>query len=452
MLIYFSVSNYKSFREKADFNMIAAPRYDNNMTQDHVFRGYTPPLLRTSAIYGSNGAGKSNFLEALGTLKRIVCGRYYRTATYETMYHKLDIAYKDKPTEFEAEYMSNGKRYVYHLSTISGRIIEEWLTIVDINGNQTPIFSRETIGGRVIISMPSTEGDEKEKIRLEVYAEELGKRRFKTFLEYGANRDIEELIDAFNWFDKQLDVIKAGAHLIDRLTFFSDPQMRKLAIDMIHALDLRISDIKVVSAPFDDMFSDMVFPKSSKQDIKERVDNDSTAVIVQRDGLEFQVYKDAEGNLMAGRIITIHNNGVEFELNEESTGTRMILDMIPAFVSSIIGKKTVIFDEIEVNKHPELTKELIIIYLIAGGNHEGQLIFTTHECNLLDLDILRPDEIWFVEKDDDEASHIYSLSDFKPHYDNDIKRGYLAGKFSRIPFFADPKQLKWYGTENATTK
>ena len=65
---------------------------------------------------------------------------------------------------------------------------------------------------------------------------------------------------------------------------------------------------------------------------------------------------------------------------------------------------------------------------------------------------MRPDEIWFVEKDDDEASHIYSLSDFKPHYDNDIKRGYLAGKFSRIPFFADPKQLKWYGTENATTK
>lgn len=452
MLIYFSVSNYKSFREKAEFNMIAAQRYDSNNMQDHVFRGYTPPLLRTSAIYGSNGAGKSNFLEAIGALKRIVCGRYYRTAPYETLYYKLDNACKDKPTEFEAEYISNGKRYVYHLSIVLGKIIDEWLTNVDISGNQTPIFNREIREGRVFVKMPSTEGDEKEKIRLEVYAEELEKRRFKTFLEYGANRDIEELMDAFNWFDKQLEVIKSGVHMVDRLTFFSDSQMRKLAIDMIQALDLRISDIKVVSVPFDEMFSDMVFPKGSKQDIKERVDNDSKAVIVQRDGLEFQVYKDKEDNLMAGRIITIHNNGVEFELNEESTGTRMILDMIPAFISSIIGKKTVIFDEIEVNKHPELTKELIIIYLIAGSNHEGQLIFTTHECNLLDLDILRPDEIWFVEKDDDETSHIYSLSDFKPHYDKDIKRGYLAGKFSRIPFFADPKQLKWYGTDDATAK
>lgn len=348
--------------------------------------------------------------------------------------------------------MSNGKRYVYHLSTLSGRISNEWLTNVDVNGYQTPIFSREMNNGSVVVTMPSIEGDEKEKIRLEVYAEELGKRSFKTFLEYGANRNIEELIDPFNWFEKQLEVVKAGAHLVDRLTFFSDPKMRDLAVEMIHALDLRINDIKVVSVPFDDMFSDVVFPKSSKQDIKERVENDSTAVIVQRDGLDFQVYKDNEGNLMTGRIITIHNNGVEFELNEESTGTRMILDMIPAFVSSIIGKKTVIFDEIEVNKHPELTKELIIIYLIAGSNHEGQLIFTTHECNLLDLDILRPDEIWFVEKDDDEVSHIYSLSDFKPHYDKDIKSGYLAGKFSRIPFFADPKQLKWYGTDDATTK
>ena len=221
---------------------------------------------------------------------------------------------------------------------------------------------------------------------------------------------------------------------------------------MIHALDLRIQDIKVVSVPFDDMFSDEFFPKGRKQDIKEMVDSNTSAVMIQRDGLDYQIYKDDDGNLMAGRIILIHNKGNEFELSEESTGTRMILDMIPAFISSIIGKKTIIFDEIEVNKHPELTKELIMIYLIAGGSHEGQLVFTTHECNLLDLDILRPDEIWFVEKDDDEASHIYSLSDFKPQYPKDIKRGYLEGMFSRIPFFADPKQLKWYGNTDATSK
>ena len=452
MLIYFSVSNYKSFRDKAEFNMIAANSHDSKMTQDHVFRGYTPPLLRTSAIYGSNGAGKSNFLDALKTIKRIVCGNYHRSASYETIYYKLDPTYKEKPTEFETEFMSNGNRYVYHLAMIMDRICFEWLTNVDNNGIQTQIFSRELIDGKDKVTMPSIEGDEKEKIRLEVYSEELGKRRFKTFLEYGADRGIEELEDAYAWFDKQLEVVKAGTKLVDRLSFFSNPQMRKMATDMIHALDLRIQDIKVVSVPFDDMFSDEFFPKGRKQDIKEMVDSNTSAVMIQRDGLDYQIYKDDDGNLMAGRIILIHNKGNEFELSEESTGTRMILDMIPAFISSIIGKKTIIFDEIEVNKHPELTKELIMIYLIAGGSHEGQLVFTTHECNLLDLDILRPDEIWFVEKDDDEASHIYSLSDFKPQYPKDIKRGYLEGMFSRIPFFADPKQLKWYGNTDATSK
>ena len=99
--------------------------------------------------------------------------------------------------------------------------------------------------------------------------------------------------------------------------------------------------------------------------------------------------------------------------------------------------------------YPEMTKELVLLYLMAGARSRGQLIFTTHECNLLDLDILRKDEIWFTEKDEGGVSHIYSLSDFKPNYDKDIRKGYLAGQFTSIPFFTNPKELKWYGdTEN----
>ena len=431
--------------------MIAASQHDTKETQDHVFRGYIPSLLRTSAIYGSNGAGKSNLLEALGTLKKIICGKYYKSASTETLFYKLDSSYENKPTEFETEFIAEGNRFVYHLATTSGKINNEWLTLVDADGNQSVIFERKTEGGKERITMPSYERSEKEKIRLEVYAEELGKRKFRTFLEYGAKHGLSTLFSAYNWFDNQLEVVRAGAHLVDRLTFFSNPQMRSLAVDMIRTLDLSISDLKVVTMPFDEIFSEAV-PQNSFQEIKDRVDNDNRAILIQRDGLEFQIYRDEKGTIMAGRLITIHKNGMEFELNEESTGTRMILDMIPAFVASIIGKKIFVFDEIEVNKHPELTKELIIIYLIAGSSHEGQLIFTTHECNLLDLDILRPDEIWFVEKDEDEASHLYSLSDFKPHYDKDIKKGYLLGRFTRIPFFADPKQLKWYDTTEPTTK
>ena len=449
MLIYFSVANYKSFRDKADFNMIASPLYDSKETEDHVFRGYIPHLLRTSAIYGSNGAGKSNLLEALGTLKRIICGNYYKNAASETLYYKLEDSYKDKPTEFEAEYIAEGKRFVYHLAILSDKIIQEWLSEVDENGNPSIIFNREFKENGEVIKMPVYEQNEKETLRLEIYAEELAKKKLRTYLEYGATHGVKELSTAYEWFLKQLEVVSPGAQLVDRLSFFSNPQMLSLAVEMIRALDLSINDLKVVSVPFDEMFSN-AFPQNNIEEIKNRVVNDKRTVIVKRDGMEFQVYKDEDDNIMAGRLITIHKNGVEFELNEESTGTRMVLDLIPSFVASIVGNKIFVFDEIEVNKHPELTKELIMIYLLAGNIHKGQLIFTTHECNLLDLDILRPDEIWFVEKDDNEASHIYSLSDFKPHYGKDIKKGYLDGKFTRIPFFTDPKQLKWYGnTESA---
>lgn len=450
MLIYFSVTNYKSFRDKAEFNMIAAPEHDDSKNQDHVYRGYSPHLLRLSAIYGNNGAGKSNLLDALATLKSIICGKYYKRANESNLYFKLDVECSNKPTVFETEFISNSKRYVYHLEVLKEKIVTEWLTNVDKDGYQTEIFKRLTVEAKESVIMPIFEDDEKEKIRLEIYAEEIGKRRFRTFLEYGASHGLSQLDDAYSWFDANLEVVKAGAHLVDKLSFFSNPDMRSLAVDMIHTLDISIQNIKVISVPFEDLFGG-ILPQSNIQEIRDRVDDNTRAVIMQKDGGEYQVFKDDNGIYMAGRIITVHKNGVEFELNEESTGTRMILELIPAFVASIIGRKIFVFDEIEVNKHPELTKELIMIYLLAGSSHEGQLIFTTHECNLLDLDLLRPDEIWFVEKDDEEASHMYSLSDYKPHYDKDIRKGYLAGRFTRIPFFADPKQLNWYGNTKFAT-
>ena len=236
MLIYFSVTNYKSFRDKAEFNMIAAPAHDEGY-QDHVYRGYTPNLLRLSAIYGNNGAGKSNLLEALGTLKRIICGKFYKRVSEEILYYKFDSAAINKPTEFEAEFISNNQRYVYHLSVVLGKITEEWLTTVNNDGYQTEVFNRKQKDNKDLINMPSFDDNEKEKIRLEIYSEEISKRKFRTFLEYGATHDVALLQDAYKWFERQLEVVKPNAHLADKLSFFSDDNMRSLAIDMLHTLD-----------------------------------------------------------------------------------------------------------------------------------------------------------------------------------------------------------------------
>lgn len=123
--------------------------------------------------------------------------------------------------------------------------------------------------------------------------------------------------------------------------------------------------------------------------------------------------------------------------------------MLPSIISSIVTGAVYVFDEIEKSIHPSIIRKLLEIYLEAGSEFAGQIIFSTHECNLLDLNLLRQDEIWFAEKDNDGVSHIYSLSDFKPRFDKDIRKGYLEGQFSDMPFFTEPETLNWNGAKEA---
>ena len=153
------------------------------------------------------------------------------------------------------------------------------------------------------------------------------------------------------------------------------------------------------------------------------------------------------GNLFVKKIIANHfdnaGNNVSFDLDEESDGTQRLLDFIPALDGILTDEVTFIIDEIDQSIHPALLKALIQ-KIMSNKLTEGQLIFTTHESNLLDLDIFRQDEVWFAEKDKtSNSTQLYSLSDFKPRYDLDIRKGYLKGRFGAIPFLASLKDLKW---------
>jgi len=128
-----------------------------------------------------------------------------------------------------------------------------------------------------------------------------------------------------------------------------------------------------------------------------------------------------------------------------------LLDFVSHFYDIIFEGKTIIIDEIEKSLHPLIIKELIRKFS-HEKNTNGQLIFTTHESNLLDQDIFRQDEIWFAEKDKDGCTDLYSLSDYKEHNTIDIRKGYLMGRYGAIPFLGNLKDLNWhaYDTEKQT--
>jgi uncharacterized protein len=126
-------------------------------------------------------------------------------------------------------------------------------------------------------------------------------------------------------------------------------------------------------------------------------------------------------------------------LKEQSDGTQRMLDLIPTVNLIEQGEEVVFIDEIDRSLHPKMVKEFLTF--LMSRKTKGQLIFTTHESHLLDLDIFRQDEIWFTEKNDVGATQMYPLSDFKPRYDLDIQKGYLAGRFGAIPFLGNLKDL-----------
>ena len=150
--------------------------------------------------------------------------------------------------------------------------------------------------------------------------------------------------------------------------------------------------------------------------------------------------------IIAAKLVFEHKNNsgnsISFAYAEESDGTKRLLDYLPAFLSVILLKGVYVIDEIERSIHPLLIKELLTKFSLDEKT-KGQLIFTTHESNLLDQDILRQDEIWFAEKNKTGSTELYPLSDFKEHHTIDIRKGYLNGRYGAIPFLGNLKDLNW---------
>ena len=422
-------------------------RKDDSSNLSHVYKHYPIPLLKTTAIYGYNAAGKTNLLDSILKLRRIVVGKIKLRSNDDLMYYKMDESSVNNPTVFEIEfYSSTGNHYSYYLSVLQLTIVGEWLAVIDDSNNEPSyLFIREKTNNQTKLKVPLYDNDEKEKIRMEVYADELNKTDNIPFIRYGVEHGLSFLDEAYSWFEDTLEVVKPNAHYIQEISFLNDERTKRIAVQMLSFFELGIEDIRIKTIPLDNLFFDDN-GNSPVDEIKQKYESTGKPVILRKNGQEYSIFKDSSGNFVAGRIVTVHRNNIEFELKEESMGTQMLLELIPGFVSSIVYGKVFLFDELESNKHPEMTKELLTIYQIAGENTPGQIIFTTHECHLLDLHLLRKDEIWFAERDKEGASHIYSLSDFQPTYNKeDIKTGYLKGQFSEIPFFSNPKNLSWHG-------
>ncbi len=448
MLIRFVLNNFFSFGEQREFSMIANKRLKT--LDHHKYNFDNLEILKLASIYGANGAGKSNLVKALKLLKTIVVEGEIPYSQRKT-YFKLG-ATKQIKQSLAIEFVQSGIPFYYAVELEGLRIAREELYTSGLgNDNDELIFDRRTDSENVTSIKFSKEFEQDESCILfkDILLDDFVKPT-KTILRLISNRKnnfLSEVKKSYEWFDKTLQIItplskpSPLAHRIEK-----DKEFKEYAEELMKSFGAGINSISTESKKIDDYFGQDKI-KALNDVIKDLYENPSNmACLRDNSGGNELLLVNQGGEIWVKSISLEHRGeegGVSFELSDESDGTIRLMDFVPAFKSVISEKQVFVIDEIERSIHPLLIKELIRKYS-DDRLTKGQLIFTTHESNLLDQEIFRQDEIWFTEKNTLGATDLYSLADFKEHKTKDIRKGYLHGRYGSIPFLGNLEDLKWH--------
>ena len=407
MLIRFKVSNFLSFKEETEFSMVAGKE---RIHPHHVIKGKKnqPNLLRAALLYGANAAGKSNFVKAIDFTK----SRVLYSGSYSTNFFKNYIIKRlffkteepiDRASKFELEFIIKDNLYIYSFEDERNLVLSEKLVKIE-NGNEILLFERasdfngETKFREVNFLKKTTD---KEFLKFV----QRSTRPDKLFLTHCAENNVPWVQNIYEWFQNSLEIV------------FPDTK------DI--GLEERIQENK----NFKIFFTDLVKKAGtgiSSLEIKDIKRNSSKE--------EIEIYDHNRINTL---FLDLYHGKLEFSEDEESDGTRRLFDLAFPFYDLATSEtpKVYIIDELERNLHTNLSYMLLKSFLEQEG--KGQLIATTHDTHLLDLDLLRRDEIWFAEKDEHGATQLYSLYEFNPRYDKKIEKEYLTGRFGAIPFLGN---------------
>jgi hypothetical protein len=440
MLIRFVVTNFLSFNEESDFNMIAGSFKTH---KHHVYSLGKIDVLKAAVFYGANGSGKSNLMKAINFLKETVRDGGIDQSVDDKKF-KLNTNNAEKPISFEIEFAIEKKIYSYGISLNHEIIEEEWLYESGITVEDKLVFERKTTNaGKISLKFADKYvKTQKDAMLIELLQENLLQKN-KLLIGLNEYLKIDELNSVKNWFDLKLILIFPETHFdgILPLLLTSDP-LKKHYDKFLQSFDTGISQLGTAVTDFEKYEIDSN-EKMTRKDIETHM---KTVPFMLNNKTNSVIIMD-NGKLVVKRAISFHkdNMGTEtpFMISEESDGTKRLIDFIPAFNNLLQLDYTYLIDEIDRSLHPSLLCAMIS-KVMADYKTKGQLIFTSHESNLLDLEIFRQDEIWFVEKDNKFGdTKMYSLSEFKPRYDLDIRKGYLKGRFGAIPFLAKLNDLNW---------
>ena len=423
MLIEFKVTNFRSINETQTLSLVAGS--GKELVTENTFESGLPGfprLLRSAVIYGANAAGKTNLLRALQYMQSLVLS----SATFQEgtrIAHtpfKLSRAMSGKPSEFEAVFADEkGVRYEYGFSVDAERFHKEWL-IAYPHGRPQNWYERNYQAGK-----KEYEWNFSTKLKGSPRVWRDATRGNALFLSTAIQLNSEQLRPVFQWFQKKLVLVfgnEAGLpQLNPSLTFqlLEQSEGKQKLLRFVQAADLGIDDLAIQKVP--------IAPSVAAEAnlVSEPQPGSPVTTLIR-----ITSFHKADGT----------GAPIPLDLGEESKGTQILFHSAGAWMNVLNNGEVIFYDELDTSLHPLMTRFLIRQFHGATTNPKNaQLVFTTHDTSLLDADIFRRDQVWFIEKDKKSASKVYPLSDFSPRKDEALERGYLRGRYGALPFIGELK-------------
>lgn len=419
MLVEFTVRNFRSLRDEQTLSFVASS--DSSKRDSHCIETgikSLPRLTRAAVIYGANASGKSNLIFALATMRNMVIQSMTMSDPLRMQQYtpfQMNPSSGGEPTSLEVLIVLDDIRYQYGFSYDDQRIHDEWMVVYKTGKGQTWFDRRWNAqkGEHEWAPFSSYFTGAKETWRQATRPNAL-------FLTTAIQLNNEQMKPLWNWFLNDVAIINwigsgAGPGIGQTLRRLDDPAFKARVLEVMRAADLHIEDIVVEKAP-----GHQVEFKLEPGKPPEFLARDQDVPIVK------YVHK-VEGQ-----------SPVAFDSRYESLGTQRLLSYIGPFLDALENGKLLVIDEIDSSLHPMVVRFLLRLFHDPGVSTKGaQLWMTTHDSSLLDAALLRRDQYWFVDKDAQQASRLYPLTDFSPRKGEALEKAYLRARYGAVPFISN---------------
>ena len=443
MLIKISVENFKSFDQKEELSLISSSKMQDN--KNHRVKIKQTQLLKNAVVYGANASGKSNLINAFSFIKVALIEGIPVGSANDFCRNKE--ANKTRESVFELQFTVGEKFYAYGFSVILSqrKITEEWLYELMQDGGAHQLFIRQ--GNQAPVLGDDVKLPPSEKSRFDVYSDDFIGQDTKLYLtEMNRGKkytDTSKLLffrDVFNWIINNTIVINPNIGISNTEAYYNDESLENIS-KLIQTFDTGITDIKTRQITLDEMSkmipADVVHGIFAHLKTQMQITNLPNIQMTWRvEGGFFNIRIQGNDEPEITTLVLKHGKSAfDFSFMEESDGTKRLFDLIDMLLTDRPDTVFVV-DELERSLHPKLTERFLKLFMEAHNGIRMQLLFTTHEDNIMNQSLFRRDEIWFVEREADNSSKIYSLDRFKERYDKKLSKAYLEGRYGAIPVFS----------------